>query len=263
MCSVNLGSRFAKWYWYIRSGRTRLCIHPNCLSIEKPSAACLLHCSGVRAPLLWSQAGREATGESPAQQLPSTSGSLSWTKHSFLWLQPSLPGTVGWDCLSFIIRFTMFITCGQCILFWRFHFFLSGLKPFLSVVTHPNYLLPLWLGLRFAPCVFLHLPNFPVKYIYFFSFYSKVLPALLVRSLSLQLGAISGTSYIYVPKYKNPPFIMHSCQPCPLLSSQSVSAGRSQNPLPHSPPLWIAGLSPGTRQREGKGSLGAFSVALL
>lgn len=37
---------------------------------KKPFASCLLHCSGLRALLLWSQPGREAPGEShPAQQL--------------------------------------------------------------------------------------------------------------------------------------------------------------------------------------------------
>lgn len=48
MCSVNLGSHLAKWY--IRSGRTLLCIDPNCLSVEKPSASCHLHCSGLGLP---------------------------------------------------------------------------------------------------------------------------------------------------------------------------------------------------------------------
>lgn len=31
VCSVNLRSHLAKWSWNIRSGRTLLCIDPNCL----------------------------------------------------------------------------------------------------------------------------------------------------------------------------------------------------------------------------------------
>lgn len=68
--------------------------------------------------------------------------------------------------------------------------------------------------------------------------------------------------HTYVPKYKNPP-LYHLAWLSALSSSVSFIWKNPEPPPPPPAPLWIAGLSPGTWQREDEGSLEAFSVALL